>query len=153
MESRVDFQAWPSASGLVILRRWSSISWRNQVERPTDDPASPHLRMNWLRAGWTWTRHLAGAPQSWVFQWGRRSQVRVGLEVDEVGVGVDADGVVAAGFEFIEGEVPVFVAGAGPAAFEPGEVPHGDGEGVGGDVAFEGARGCGGLGGEGEGGG
>jgi len=61
-----------------------------------------------------------------------------GAPVDEVGIGVEADGIASAGLEFGEGLIPVFVTGPGPAALEPGEVPHGDGEGMAGEAASSG---------------
>src|SRR5208337_1533536 len=46
----------------------------------------------------------------------------------QVGVGVDAYGVIAAGGKLIQRLVPVLVARARPSALEPGEVPHCDGK-------------------------
>jgi hypothetical protein len=43
---------------------------------------------------------------------------------------VDTDGVVSPFDQFVERPVPILIAGAGPASFDPRKIPHGDGPGT-----------------------
>lgn len=130
--ARVSAQTRPRSCGVRRPRRVSSTSCRNQVERATCAPCAYAVRRAALQK--TVEVGLHGHPRPHRrapvlhAPLGQQFPAAVRVRADEMRVGVDPHGVVPALTKLRQGLVPVLVARAGPAALQPGEVPHGDGE-------------------------